>query len=295
MSNRIRYSGIDRIFNIINTVLLTLLAFIFAAPIINIFALSFSSSSAIGAGKVWFWPIGFNLDGYVFVLKYNAVLTGYMNSLIYMVCSTLFGVAITFLAAYPLSRKDFPGRKFFMVLYTFTMLFSGGLIPSYLLIQKLGLIDSRLVMILTGAGAMSVIITRTFIMSNVPNDILDAARIDGANDFQFAGQIALPLCGAILAVMALQNAVTNWNGYMTALIYLRTPSKFSLQIILRNILILNQTAEMDMNIRDTVEFNRIRDLLRYVLIVISSIPMLLLYPFLQRYFVKGLMIGSLKE
>jgi ABC-type glycerol-3-phosphate transport system permease component len=150
-------------------------------------------------------------------------------------------------------------------------------------------------MILTGAGAMSVIITRTFIMSNVPNDILDAARIDGANDFQFAGQIALPLCGAILAVMALQNAVTNWNGYMTALIYLRTPSKFSLQIILRNILILNQTAEMDMNIRDTVEFNRIRDLLRYVLIVISSIPMLLLYPFLQRYFVKGLMIGSLKE
>lgn len=294
-STRIRLSRFDRGFNIVNTAFLTILMLIVFLPLLNVLASSFSNTAAVNTGKVWFWPVGFNLRGYITVFNYDQVMTGYLNSLIYTVGGTAVGVAMTFLAAYPLSRKDFFGRGVFMGLFTFTMLFSGGLIPSYLLNRSLGLLDSRLVMVIPGAvSVMNVIIARTFLVSNIPDELLDAAQIDGCNDFQFFMRIVTPLATTILAVLTLWYAVGHWNSYTTAIIYLRTPSKFPLQVVLRSILILSQTAEMMMDVSEAAEFAAMQDLIKYALIVVASVPMLLLYPFLQKYFVKGIMIGSLK-
>lgn len=264
-------------------------------PLLNILASSFSDTLAVNTGKVWFWPVGWNLKGYKMVFEYPQVMRGYANTILYTVCGSACGVFLTFLAAYPLSRKDFFGRNLFMGLITFTMLFSGGLIPSYLLNKSLGLVDNRLVMIIPGSvSAMNVIIARTFLMSNIPDELLDATRIDGANDFQFLTRIVIPLSTTIIAVLALWYAVGHWNSYTTAIIYLRTASKYPLQVVLRNILILSQTAEMLMDTRQQAEFAAMQDLIKYALIVVASVPMLILYPFLQKYFVRGIMIGSLK-
>lgn len=205
---------------------------------------------------------------------------------------------MTILAAYPLSRKDFKARKFFMMLFAITMWFSGGLIPSYILINKLGMINTRWVMIIPGAlSVWNMIITRTYFESNISQDILDAAQIDGCNDVHFLIKIVLPLSGAIIAVIALFYAVGHWNAFFNAFIYLNEKKYFPLQLILREVLILSQ---IDVSMLSGVRMEEIearegiKELLKYSLIVVASVPVLILYPFVQRFFVKGVMIGSIK-
>ncbi|MEA4823059.1 MAG: carbohydrate ABC transporter permease [Clostridiaceae bacterium] len=294
-NNRIHTSSADRVFLCFNYTFLTLILICVLYPLIIIVSNSFSDPQAVISGKVWLLPVKPNIKGYAAVFSNQNILTGYMNTFLYTVCGTALAVFLTILAAYPLSRKDFFGRNVIMGLFTFTMLFSGGLIPSYIINRNLGFIDSRLSLIILGSMSVyNVIITRTFFRSAIPDELLEAAQIDGCDDFTFIRKMVLPLSTTIIAVLVLFYAVGYWNSYYTAIIYIRSPQKFPLQIILRNILILSQTADMMGDVQAQMQFQGMQDLIKYALIVVASAPILALYPFVQKYFVKGVMIGSLK-
>ncbi|MDY3285466.1 MAG: carbohydrate ABC transporter permease [Eubacteriales bacterium] len=295
MRKKIRVSAADRVFIAVNYTFLSAILLCVAYPLIIIVSNSFSDPQAVISGQVWLWPVDANIRGYQAVFQNRNVLTGYANTILYTVCGTALAVFLTILAAYPLSRKDFYGRGLFMGLFTFTMLFSGGLIPSYIINRNLGFVDSRLSLIVLGSlSVYNVIITRTFFKSAVPDELLEAAQIDGCDDFTFIAKMVLPLSTTIIAVLVLFYAVGYWNSYYTAIIYIRSPEKFPLQIILRNILILSQTADMMGDVQAQMQFQGMQDLIKYALIVVASAPILALYPFVQKYFVKGVMIGSLK-
>jgi putative aldouronate transport system permease protein len=299
-SGRIGLSGSDRLFlAVINTLLFLLLVAI-GYPLIYILSSSLSSTRAVTSGRVWLWPVDPSLAGYEAVFRNKGILTGYANSAFYTLFGTLINVAVTIMAAFPLSRKDFYGRGFFMFLLTFTMLFSGGLIPYYLVVRALGMVDTRWALLIPSAMAVyQVIIARTFFQITIPGELADAAEIDGCSDLGFLVRIVLPLSTAIVAVLTLMYAVGNWNSYFSALIFLSDAAKYPLQIVLRNILILNMfdpasIATRGIDTHKMVELQGLSDLLKYALIVVASLPVLLLYPFVQRYFVKGVLIGSLK-
>lgn len=295
--NGIRDTTTDRIFSIINYVVLSFLLIIFLYPLIYIVSSSFSSTDAVLSGKVWLWPVDFSLEGYKAVFAYKQIWTGYGNSLFYMIVGTFINITITILAAYPLSRKDFYGRNFFMFLFLFTMLFNGGLIPNYLLVKEIGLLNTRWALIIPNAmSVFNVIITRTYFKMTIPDELHEASKIDGCSDFKFLWRIVLPLSGPIIAVMALFYAVGHWNSFFNALIYLRDQKLFPLQLILNNILVQNEVdPEMMMDIEHQASITGLRELLKYSLIVVASLPVLIIYPFVQKHFVKGVMIGSLKE
>lgn len=286
----------DRWFALMNALLLLTVTVIVLYPLLFIVSSSFSSSSAVIAGKVWLWPVDPTLEGYKAVFQYKKIWTGFANSLFYTTVGTIVNVALTVMAAYALSRKDLRGRQFIMLLFVFTMLFSAGLIPSYLVVKELGLLDTRLSMIIPSAvAAWNVIIARTFFQVTIPDELLEASQIDGCNDFGFFFRIVLPLSAPILAVLALFYATGHWNQYFQALIYLRSPERFPLQIILRDILIQNEVdASMMMDVSSMAKRDGLRQLLKYSLIVIASVPALIMYPFVQKHFVKGVMVGSLK-
>ena len=297
--NKIKLSSADRIFVSINTLFLIIIMLIVAYPLLIIISSSFSDPQAVIAGEVLLLPVRPTLNGYIAVFSQKAVLTGYANTLFYTVISTCISVILTMLAAYPLSRKDFFGKNIIMVFFTFTRLFGGGLIPSYLLNKSLGFVDSRWSMIILGTFSIyNVIITRTFLKSNIPDELYEAAELDGCNDFQFLGSVVIPLSKTIIAVLILFYAVGQWNSYYNALIYIRSKSKYPLQLVLRNILILSQIQNMDelagIDLSMQARLQGLQDLLKYALIIVASLPILILYPFLQKYFVKGVMIGSLK-
>jgi putative aldouronate transport system permease protein len=299
-SGRIGLSGSDRLFlAVINTLLFLLLVAI-GYPLIYILSSSLSSTRAVTSGRVWLWPVDPSLAGYEAVFRNKGILPGYANSAFYTLFGTLINVAVTIMAAFPLSRKDFYGRGFFMFLLTFTMLFSGGLIPYYLVVRALGMVDTRWALLIPSAMAVyQVIIARTFFQITIPGELADAAEIDGCSDLGFLVRIVLPLSTAIVAVLTLMYAVGNWNSYFSALIFLSDAAKYPLQIVLRNILILNMfdpasIATRGIDTHKMVELQGLSDLLKYALIVVASLPVLLLYPFVQRYFVKGVLIGSLK-
>lgn len=291
-----RESRSDRIFQFANYTALAIFMIVILYPLIYIVSSSFSAPSAVMSGKVWLWPVGFSLEGYKTVFQYPMIMTGFKNSLIYTVSGTMINVALTLLAAYPLSRKDFFGRNFIMFLFVFTMLFSGGLIPSYLLVRDLGMLDTIFAMIIpTALTVWNVIIARTFFQVTIPHELLEAAKIDGSNDFQFFFKIVLPLSAPIIAVITLFYAVGHWNQYFLALIYLKSQDMFPLQLVLRQILIQNQVdLEMLSDLNEAVAREGLRHLLKYSLIIVASIPVLIIYPFVQKHFVKGVMIGSLK-
>lgn len=295
VSSKIKKSHSDQIFVIMNMTFLTIILLIIIYPLIIVVSSSLSEPQAVIAGKVWLLPKGFNLNGYKAVFSYQKILNGFMNTIIYTVGGTLFGVFMTILAAYPMSRKDLYGKGILTFIFTFTMLFSGGLIPSYLLNRSLGLVDNRLMMIIAGSlSVYNIIITRTFFRSTLSEEILEATQIDGCDDFNFFVRFVIPLSSTIIAVLVLFIAVGHWNSYQTAIIYIRTESKLPLQIILRNILILSQTAALSGDVTLEMAFSGMQDLIKYALIVVASAPILMLYPFVQKYFVKGVMIGSLK-
>ncbi|MBN3523380.1 carbohydrate ABC transporter permease [Paenibacillus apiarius] len=292
----IRESLPDRLFLIFVYVVLSGALVIVLFPLLHILSASFSSPQAVNSGRVWLFPVDFTLAGYKAVFANPNILTGYGNSLFYAVAGTFVNVVMTVLIAYPLSRRTFYGRHIIMMLLVFTMLFDGGLIPNYMVVKSLGLIDTRWAMIIPGALAVfQVIIARTFFQTSIPEELAEASEIDGCSDVRFITSVVLPLSKPILAVMTLMYAVGHWNSYFGALIYLKSPDMFPLQIVLRNILILNTVdPTMMANVDDMLQLQGMSELLKYSLIVVASAPVLMIYPFVQKHFVKGVLIGSLK-
>ncbi|MCY4072847.1 MAG: carbohydrate ABC transporter permease [Chloroflexi bacterium] len=295
--NKVNESPVDRVFMMGNTVFLLVITVIVLLPLIFIVSASFSSAEAVIAGRVTLWPVDFSLLGYETIFEHKKVWNGFANSLFYTFFGTIFNVVMTIIAAYPLSRQDLVGRRVITIAFIFTMLFSGGLIPTYMVVRDLGLLNTRAAMILpTGIGVFNLLITITFFRTTIPPELIEAARIDGANDFRTFGSIILPLARPIIAVLALFYAVnTHWNTYFQALIYLKDQELFPLQLVLREILIQNTIdASMLIDIEDLVAREGLRELLKYSLIVVASVPVMIIYPFVQRHFVKGMMIGSVK-
>ena len=267
-------------------------------PLIFIVSSSFSSTDAVRQGQVWLYPVQPSVDGYKAVFSHPQILRGYYNSAVYAFWGTLVSVVSTIMIAYPLSRKEFVGRGIITFLFVFTMLFGGGLIPTYLVVKATGLLNTRLAMIIPSAiGVWFVIISRTFFQSNIPQELAEVAEIDGCSDLYFIYRIVLPLSKPIIAVLALMYAVGKWNAYFEAHIYLHDEELYPLQIILRQILILNQNAAQAFTRLRTDQMlarQGIAELLKFSLIIIASAPLLILYPFIQKYFIQGILIGSLK-
>ena len=286
----------DHSFDIINRLFLIFCTIAVVYPIIYIVSSSFSSANSIISGRVWLFPVEPNMKAYEAVFKNKQVIGGYMNSIIYTAGGTVISVVLTIAAAYPLSRKFLPGRKFFTGMFIFTMLFTGGLIPTYFVVRSVGLIDTRWAIMLPNAlSVWNLMVTLTYFRTSLSEELFEAAVIEGASDMRMLRSIVLPLSQAIIAVIALYYAIGLWNSYFDALIYLKSSDKFPLQIILRNILIINQ-ADVSMG-ADMVAMARrqgMADVMKYALIVVSSAPLLMIYPFVQKYFVKGVMLGSIK-
>lgn len=296
--NKISNPLSDRIFYTVNYTLLSIFLLLVLYPFIYVISCSFSSGDALMRGAVWLLPVKPSLDGYKAVFSYTPIWSGYLNSLVYMAAGTLLNVVMTIMAAYPLSRKDLMGRKGFMFYFMFTMLFNGGLIPNFLLISRLGLMNTRLAIILPAAmSAFNVIVTRTFFSQTIPQDLLESAKIDGCSDVRFLVRIVVPLSGPIIAVIALWVAVAFWNSYFSALIYLNDDKLYPLQIVLRNILIVTTQIDFSKTSVDPKLLQQsqyMAQVLKYGTIIVGSVPLMILYPFVQKYFVKGVMIGSLK-
>ncbi|WP_135551360.1 carbohydrate ABC transporter permease [Paenibacillus cymbidii] len=293
----IRDSRGDRTFNVVNYLFLTLFFAAVLYPIIYVLSASFSSPTAVMEGKVRLLPIGPSLEGYQAVFAYKPIWTGYLNSVVYTAAGTFVNVVLTILIAYPLSRKDCYGRNAIMLFIAFTMIFHGGLIPTYLVVSKLHMINSIWAVILPNAiSVFNVIVTRTYFQSTIPDELLDAAKMDGCSDYKFVWHVVLPLSKAIVAVITLLYAVHHWNAFFEALIYLRDKSKYPLQMFLRDILVINSvdTSMLGGDVDEKQKQEGLRELLKYAVIVLSSLPVLMLYPFVQKYFVKGVMIGSIK-
>jgi multiple sugar transport system permease protein/putative aldouronate transport system permease protein len=290
----------DRIFYGINYTLLSIVLFVYLYPMIYIVSCSFSSAQAVISGEVWLWPVRPTLMGYQTIFKNKDIMTGYGNSIFYTLSGTALAVALTMIAAYPLSRKDFGLSGPIMLIFTFTMFFGGGIIPTYLLMSSLGLINTRTVMIVPGAlSVYNVILSRTFIRSSIPVELHEAGQIDGCSDFLYFRSVVLPLSKAIIAVIALFYAVGYWNSYFGALIYLHDRAKYPLQLILREILIQNRMSALEvaaggLSPDEIAARQSLYELLKYSLIIVASVPVLCIYPFVQRYFVKGIMIGAIK-
>lgn len=293
-ATQIKESSGDKALLIFIHAMLLLFALLVLYPLVYIVSASFSSPFAVISGRVWLYPVDVTTIGYQVVFKNSQVVTGFGNSLFYTVIGTLFSVSVVMMMAYPLSRKTFVGRNVLMFLLTFTMLFGGGMIPLYLVVKNLHLIDSRLALIVPGAlSVYSVIIARTFFQSTIPEELSDAAEIDGCSDMGFLLRIVIPLSKPIIAVLVLFSAVGYWNAYFDALLYLKSVNKYPLQLVLRSILLLN-ASEGATNVTEMMQRQGIKDQMKYALIVISTFPILLIYPFVQKHFVKGVMIGSLK-
>ncbi len=287
----------DKIFLAGVRIMLWIALIVVSVPIIYIVANSFSSASAVSAGRVLLWPVEPSIKAYQQAFSDPLIMKGYLNSFIYAIGGTLISVTLTIAIAYPLSRRTFYGRNVIMSLLIFTMLFSGGLIPTYLVVQDLGMLNTRWAMVIPSAiGVWQVIIARTFFRSTIPDELYEAATIDGASDLRFLWSIVLPLSKPVIAVIALMYAIFQWNSYFDALIYLKDPGLYPLQIVLRNVLILNTLTGSTTanNLAQQLEQQQLANVLKYALIVISSLPVLVIYPFVARHFTKGVMVGAVK-
>lgn len=297
-AKRIKESKVDSGFQLVNYLVLAFFALSVLYPLIYVLSSSFSSGSAIRGGAVKLWPVEFNISAYKTIFANHAIVTGFANSVLYAVVGAVLGTILTLLAGYPLSRSDLPFRRTFLFLFLLPTLFSAGIIPTYVLVERLGLMGSRGAIILPAAmSVFNVIITRTFYQLNIPDELLEAARMDGANDFQFFWKVALPLSKPIIAVNLLFYGIAQWNGWFSAMIYLTDPNKIPLQLVLRDILQLGRVNPADIGSVDASQLQSNRDLfdkLRYAVIVVAMVPPLLIYPFVQKHFVKGALIGAIK-
>ncbi len=287
----------DSVFYVVVYILLFITALIILYPLWYIFISSFSSGARVAAGEVVFWPLDITFDGYKAILEHNSIPTGFKNTFLYTVSGTIINVIITVMAAYALSRAKLPYRNQITLFFAFTMWFNGGMIPTYLLYKDINLIDTPLVMIIPGAlGVWNMVITRTYFQS-LPKELLEASTMDGCSDIGYLLKIVIPLSKPILAVITLYYAVGHWNAFFNAMIYLHTPDYYPLQLIMRDILIIGQNTEMSSagyTMEEILYRENLQNMLQYSVIVVSTAPMLILYPFVQKYFVQGIMVGALK-
>ena len=286
----------DRVFNAVNHVFLAVCSVLVLYPLVFVVSSSFSSPEAVMSGQVWLWPVKPTLAGYGLVFESKEIWLGYANTIFYTFFGTLINVVLTIMLAYPLSRRDFHGRNTIMFLVTFTMMFSGGIIPTFMLVRSLGILNTRWAMLLPNAITVwNVIITRTYFETNIPTELLESSQLDGCSNTRFILSVVIPLSGAIVAVVTLFYAVMHWNTFFNALIYLRDSRLYPLQIILRSILLENQIDyTIATNLEGEEARQRIVALLKFALIVVASVPVLVLYPFVQKYFVRGVLIGAIK-
>ena len=285
----------DRIYMGVIYVMLVLAMLLVLVPLLFILASSFSSAEAISAGRVLFWPVGFSVEGYKMILETSSVWRSFLMSLFYMVAGTLISLVLTILLAYPLTRKDFKANSFITVLMIITMFFSGGMIPSYLLIDRLNMLDTVWAILLpTALSAYNVVLVRTYMSSNIPKDLYECASLDGCSDFRYLVSIVIPLSKTIIAVMALLYGVGIWNNYFNAMMYIRDRNLYPFQLVLRDVLVLNMGMGNPSDIAEQQERLMFSYLLKYSTIVVGCLPVMIAYPFVQKYFVKGIMIGALK-
>ena len=281
-----------RIFDGCNILFMLLLAFIMLYPMYNILVVSISSAEYIYRGEVNFIPKGINFDAYKMVFENESIWVSFKNSVVYTVVGTAINVVCSAMCAYPLSRKDFYGRGFFTFFVALTMFISGGMIPSYLVVNQLRLINTSWAIVLPGAiSTYNMIIMRTF-FQNIPSSLTESAYLDGANDIQILFKVILPLSMPIIATMTLFYAVGHWNSYFQAMIYLNSKSKFPLQVLLREIIVAGNMAEESADLSANMQIIAIN--FKYAVIIITIVPILVVYPFLQKYFTKGVMIGAIK-
>ncbi|WP_374019128.1 carbohydrate ABC transporter permease [Paenibacillus thiaminolyticus] len=292
----INKSKADKLFDCMNYIILTIIMLLVLYPLYFIVIASFSDPMLVSSGNVWLWPKGFTLEGYKAVFSNDKLMIGFRNSLLYVVIGTAFSLALTLPAAYSLSRKDLKGRNIFTFFLVFTMFFSGGLIPSYLLVKGLGMLDTIWSVIIPGSVSVwNIIMSRTFFQSTIPNELLEAAKVDGCSNKRFFASIVIPLTTPLIAVMVLFSCVGYWNSYFNAMIYLKDETLFPLQLVLREILVQNTVSFSMIKDQALIEQQQqLAQLVKYSVIIVASAPVLILYPFLQKYFVKGIMIGSIK-
>lgn len=301
MFHGIKESRGDKLFLACNYLYVFLAFLIVFYPLVYMISASISDPKAVASGEMWLWPKGITLEGYKMVFRNTNIWIGYENTIIYTVVGTAINLFVTLPAAYALSRRDFVGRNFFMGMFMVTMFFSGGLIPTYLLVKELGMMNSMWAIVLPSAASIwNIIVSRTFFQSSIPKELQEAAQIDGCSNMRLFFRIILPLSLPIIAVMALFYGVGNWNSYFSALIYLNEAGKYPLQLVLRQILVLQEMGAQGggaIDISSATAMNskaEIAALVKYAVIIVATIPVIVIYPFLQRYFVQGVMIGSVK-
>ncbi|MDD7619471.1 MAG: carbohydrate ABC transporter permease [Bacillales bacterium] len=278
----------EKIFDVAIAIIMGLVALLFLLPLLNVLACSFSSPEKVVAGEVGLFPVEFNVRGYQEVFANDSLMRGFLNTLFYTFLGTVIQVTLQMLCAYPLSRPDFKGRKFLNIFLTLTMFVSGGMIPTYLLISNLGMLDTIWAIIIPGCvSVFNIIVIRTYMQNSIPAELQEAARIDGCGDFQIFLRVVLPLCRPILFVMVLYAIVGYWNNYFNALLYIQSTDLYPLQRVLQDMLVTNSGSlgAGDPNLQEQ---------LKYVTIVVSSLPLLIIYPFFQKYFEKGVVMGGVK-
>ena len=292
----IRLSRGDRVFLAVDRALVLLVFLSVLYPLWYVLVMSFDRD--IYNTAIRLLPSRFSLNGYGAVFHYSSVWSGFANSVFYLVAGTAVNMVVTICAAYPLSRTDVRGRGFISLLFAFTMYFSGGLIPGYLLVSSLGMINTVWALLLPGAMSVyNMIVMRTYFQTSIPSELREASAIDGCNNMTFLFRIVLPLSTPILAVIAMFYMVGHWNSYFSAMLYLNDHDKYPLQMIIREILVLNSvdsTAMTDYDPEAASAMIERAEIMRYSLVVIASVPMLAIFPFVQKYFVKGMMIGAVK-
>lgn len=296
-NTRFRYMSFgDKLFTIINYVVLSLIFVVVLYPLIYVVSASFSDPQAVVSGEVFLLPVRPTLKGYAAVFKNAKILTGFANSILYLVVGTILNLVMTMLCAYPLSRKEFKARGFLSMFFVFTMYFSGGMVPAYILVNKLGMLNTRWAMIIPMAmSTYNMIICRTYIVNSIPDEMYEASQMDGCTPFKFLLRIVVPLSKPILAVLTLYYGVSRWNDYFTAMLYLYKEKLQPLTIVMKEILVMSQVDMTQVTDASAVsKLQGMSELLKYSTIVVASLPVMLLYPLIQKHLVKGVMIGAVK-
>lgn len=285
----------DRLFDLVNAVIMTVVCVAIAYPLYYVLIASFTDPAVVNSGKILLYPEKPFWGGYRKIFEYRPIWTGYANTVLYTVGGTLAAIVATIPCAFALSRRELLGRKLWNFLFTFTMFFSGGIIPLYLIINAVGIYDTVWAMILPSAVSVyNLIVCRSFFDSNIPDELYDASKIDGSNDFDFFFRIVLPLSSTIMAVMVLFYATSIWNSFMNALMFMGTQDKMPLQVILRNLVLSNQTSALTASGTEVAQRMKMAEQLKYAIIVVSALPLLVVYPFVQKYFAKGVLMGAVK-
>ena len=286
----------DRAFEWLVHAVLFMVLLLMVLPLWFVVVASFSAPIAVMQGRVTLLPVGFHVDAYRRVFAHEDIMRGYGNTLVYTLLGTALNMILTVCAAYPLSRRDFVGRNALTLFFSFTMFFSGGLIPGYLNVKGFGMINTLWAMILPGAMSVyNMVIMRSYFQRSIPLELYEAASLDGCGNFRMLASVVLPLSGPILAVLVLYYAVGHWNQWFNALLYLTDVKRYPLQLVLRAIIAQNDVQRMmDMSAETLADQVLVGESIKYAVILVASVPMLLLYPFVQRFFVKGVMVGAIK-